>query len=83
MAGDLTQFGGGCSVSAELAPDLQAALRFAKAEKSAATRKAYATDYQLFCQWCEPRVLSPMRASVETVAAYLAMKPKTAAGHPP
>jgi site-specific recombinase XerD len=58
--------------SADLAPDLQAALRFAKAEKSTATRRAYATDYRLFCQWCEARALSPMPASVETVAAYLA-----------
>jgi hypothetical protein len=57
-------------VSAELAPDLAAAVRFAKAEKSPATRKAYATDYRLFCQWCE--ALAPMPASVETVAAYLA-----------
>jgi len=47
-------------------------VRFAKAEKSPATRKAYATDYRLFCQWCEARALAPMPASVETVAAYLA-----------
>ena len=71
MAGELTQFGGG-SVSAELAPDLRAALRIAKAEKSVATRRAYATDYRLFCQWCEARALTPLPASVETVAAYLA-----------
>jgi hypothetical protein len=69
MAGELTQVAGG-SVSADLAPDLAAAVRFAKAEKSPATRKAYATDYRLFCQWCEPRSLCPMPATVETVAAF-------------
>src|SRR5262249_3624058 len=37
-----------------------------------ATRKAYTTDYQLFCQWCEAHALSSMPASIETVAAYLA-----------
>jgi hypothetical protein len=70
MATELTQFRGG-PVSAELAPDLQVALRFAKAEKSLATRKAYATDYRLFCQWCEARALSPMPANAESVAAYV------------
>jgi site-specific recombinase XerD len=56
----------------DLTPDLAAATRYARAEKADATRKAYATDYRLFCQWCEARSLTPMPASVETVAAYLA-----------
>ena len=60
--------------SADLAPDLAAAARFSRAEKAGATRKAYATDYRLFCQWCDPRALCTMPASVETVAAYLAFE---------
>jgi site-specific recombinase XerD len=70
MAGELTQFS--VTIPADLAPDLAAAARFARAEKADATRKAYGTDYRLFCQWCETRGLSPLPASVETVAAYLA-----------
>jgi site-specific recombinase XerD len=69
MTGQLTQFSG---ASVPASADLGAALRFAKAEKSAATRRAYGTDYRLFCQWCESRALSPLPASPETVAAYLA-----------
>ena len=47
------------------------ALRFAEAEKAQSTRRAYATDYRLFCQWCSRRGLKPMSAGAETVAAYL------------
>src|SRR5689334_4934508 len=69
MTAALTQSTGGLT---ELAPDLEAAVRFAKAEKAASTRKAYATDYRLFFDWCELRGLSAMPAAVGTVAAYLA-----------
>ncbi len=73
MSATLTTLAAGAlPAPADLAPDLEAALRFAKAEKSPATRRAYATDYRLFCRWCEARGLSPMPAATETVAAYLA-----------
>src|SRR6516225_8938032 len=53
-------------------PDLAAAVDLAKAEKAASTRKAYGTDFRLFKAWCEAKGVSPLPASPETVAAFLA-----------
>jgi site-specific recombinase XerD len=61
-----------CSLPAALAPDLAAAMNYAKAEKSPATRKAYATDFRLFKEWCDGKGAQPMPAAPETVAAFLA-----------
>jgi site-specific recombinase XerD len=61
-----------CSVPAALAPDLAAAMNYAKAEKSPATRKAYATDFRLFKEWCEGKGAQSLPAAAETVAAFLA-----------
>ena len=41
-----------------LGPDLEAAIRYAKAEKAPGTRKAYETDHRLFMAWCEARGVS-------------------------
>jgi site-specific recombinase XerD len=60
------------SVPAALAPDLAAAVNYAKAEKSPATRKAYATDFRLFKQWCDGKGAAALPAAPETVAAFLA-----------
>src|SRR5262245_33202299 len=60
------------SLPATLAPELAAAATYAKAEKSAATRKAYRTDFRLFSEWCNAKRASPLPAAAETVAAYLA-----------
>jgi site-specific recombinase XerD len=49
-----------------------AASDFAKASKSAATRKAYQADAVDFMAWCERHGVEPLPASVDTVAAYLA-----------
>jgi site-specific recombinase XerD len=54
-----------------LGPDLEAAISYARAEKSPGTRKAYETDHRLFAAWCEKGVPS-LPASAETVAAFLA-----------
>ena len=53
-------------------PDLAAAVDLAKAEKAASTRKAYGTVFRLFKAWCEAKGVSPLPASPETVAAFLA-----------
>ena len=45
---------------------------FARASKSAATRRAYQTDAADFAAWCERYNLEPLPATVDTVAAYLA-----------
>jgi site-specific recombinase XerD len=37
-----------------------------------ATRRAYASDWRLFTDWCAARALSSLPASPETVAAFLA-----------
>ena len=61
-----------CSIPAALAPDLAAAVDYAKAEKSPATRKAYATDFRLFKSWCDGKGAQALPAAAETVAAFLA-----------
>ena len=63
---------GGSNLPAALAPDLAAAVIYAKAEKAPATRKAYGTDFCLFSVWCDAKGASALPASAETVAAYLA-----------
>ena len=45
---------------------------FAKASKSAATRRAYQADAADFVRWCKRQGLQPLPATVDTVAAYLA-----------
>jgi len=57
---------------AALAPDLIAAVNYAKAEKAPATRKAYGTDFRLFVAWCEGKGAASLPALPETVAAFLA-----------
>jgi len=61
-----------CFVPAALAPDLAAAVNYAKAEKAPATRKAYATDFRLFKEWCDGKGAQSLPAAAETVAAFLA-----------
>src|SRR6516225_9648318 len=52
------------------APDLT--VPAADAEKAAATRRAYGTDFLIFRAWCEERQLNAVPASPATVAAFLA-----------
>ena len=54
------------------AADLDAAKAFARADKSKATRRAYAGDYAAFCAWCADRGVVALPATAETVAAFLA-----------
>lgn len=42
-----------------LGPDLKEAFEFAQAAKSAATRRAYRSDFEIFRSWCEGRRLNP------------------------
>ena len=51
----------------------QAAIHdYALAEKSAATRRAYRSDFTAFTAWCAGRALNPIPAAPETVAAFIA-----------
>src|SRR6516165_527925 len=72
MSTNLTVVGAAPNLPAALGPDLTAAVDLAKAEKAASTRKAYGTDFRLFKAWCEVKGVSPLPASPETVAAFLA-----------
>jgi site-specific recombinase XerD len=42
------------------------------AEKSEATRRAYRSDFDHFTAWCKSAGRTPLPATVETVANYLA-----------
>lgn len=60
------------AVSATLGPELDRAAGFARAEKSAATRRAYRSDFNLFQTWCEAKQVPALPARPDTVAAFLA-----------
>jgi site-specific recombinase XerD len=60
------------AVPATLRPELEEAAGYARAEKSAATRRAYRSDFDLFRAWCETKRVSALPAQPETVAAFLA-----------
>ena len=51
---------------------VRSAVDYAQAEKSPATRQAYASDFRHFSSWCESVGAEPLPASGATVAAYLA-----------
>jgi hypothetical protein len=50
----------------------EAAAGFARASKAESTLRAYRTDAADFTAWCEGHGLSPLPASVDTLASYLA-----------
>jgi len=59
------------SVPASLAgADLDAALSYAEQEKSAATRRAYRSDWRIFTAWCSARAPEALPAARATVAAF-------------
>ena len=60
------------ALSATLGPELSQAAGYARAEKAAATRRAYRSDFELFRTWCERKQVSALPARPETVAAFLA-----------
>jgi site-specific recombinase XerD len=53
-------------------PSLEQAREFARHSKAENTLRGYRADWRDFCAWCESRGLSPLAASPETVAAYIA-----------
>ena len=89
MSSNVTVLAAATDLPAALGADLTAAVDLAKAEKAVSTRKAYGTDFRLFKAWCEAKGVSPLPASPETVAAFLAAetgngtKPSTLAGVSP
>ena len=55
-----------------LGPELEEAAGYARADKSAATRRAYRSDFDLFRSWCNVKRVPALPAEPETVAAFLA-----------
>jgi site-specific recombinase XerD len=53
-------------------PALDQAREFARQSKAENTLRGYRADWRDFCAWCESHGLSPLPASPETVAAYIA-----------
>jgi len=53
-------------------PELEEAVGYARAEKTASTRRAYQSDFDLFYTWCDANSLCVLPADPETVAAFLA-----------
>jgi hypothetical protein len=45
---------------------------YIRASKAENTLRGYKSDWRHFCAWCETRALSPLPATPETVAAYIA-----------
>ncbi len=60
------------ALPATIEAEVNAARTFAANEKAAATRRAYRSDFAIFAAWCQTRGLTPLPASSDTVAAFLA-----------
>jgi hypothetical protein len=52
-----------------LGPEIQDAANYAQAEKAAATRRAYRSDFALFRSWCEVKLISALPASPDAAQA--------------
>jgi site-specific recombinase XerD len=50
--------------------EIDATMAYAEAEKAAATRTAYASDWRDFAAWCAARAATPLPAHAGIVAAY-------------
>lgn len=53
-------------------PSLERAREFARRSKAENTLRGYQADWRDFCGWCGARELSPLPATPETVAGYIA-----------
>jgi site-specific recombinase XerD len=55
-----------------LGTEIESAAEYARAEKAAATRRAYRSDFALFRSWCEAKRVPALPAAPKAVAAFLA-----------
>src|ERR1700758_3527641 len=53
-------------------PSLEQVREYIRASKAENTLRGYRADWKEFCAWCEARAITPLPASPETVAAYIA-----------
>jgi site-specific recombinase XerD len=63
---------GGDPLPTMLGPEFEEAAGYARAEKAAATRRAYSSDFLIFQSWCQERRVLALPAVPEAVAAFLA-----------
>lgn len=63
-------------LAAPAADELALALKFASAEKSPSTRRAYRIDFHVFRKWCGARKLNALPADPATFATFLASEAK-------
>lgn len=61
-------------MGADLAPlpSLDTAREFARRSKTENTLRGYRADWRNFCAWCDSHAISPLPASPEVVASYIA-----------
>ena len=64
-------------IAAPIQADTESARRFAEHARSENTRRAYASDWNDFRDWCRSRDLSALPATNETVALYIASRAET------
>jgi hypothetical protein len=69
MGGEVTVAGG--NLPALVAEMAEKAARYAEAAKASNTRRAYRADWAAFETWCVARGVEAMRASADTVLAFL------------
>jgi site-specific recombinase XerD len=73
MSGPLEVIGPIAGKGADIVPpSLEQAREFARQSKAENTLRGYRADWRDFCGWCDAHALSPLPASPETVAAYIA-----------
>ncbi len=71
---DLPVHASDASLAAPIQTDVESARRFAEHARSENTRRAYASDWNDFRDWCSSRDLSALPATNETVALYVASR---------
>lgn len=69
----------GCPETVPLACDplVAEARAYARASRASSTLRAYRSDWQHFCRWCEARGADALPATPDTVALYLAALART------
>ena len=60
------------ALPSSLGPEIEEAADYARAEKAAATRRAYRSDFAQFRAWCKVKRIPALPAAPEAVAAFLA-----------
>lgn len=74
MKNSLTPTLGARILPASLQREVETVERYLRSQHAAATRRAYASDWQIFVSWCASRGLPALPASPEAVALFLGVE---------